>query len=140
MVVYCACPIRGDKKYQKSCIEIIDHIKSLGHTALSEVNEEFKSSMPLTDKQLFKRDIKWLERSKLLIAETSGGSTGVGFEVAYTLYSLKKPVLALAAANSDGVSAMISGCNSDLLTLAKYSNAEELKDIITKFLEKIGED
>ncbi len=140
MVVYCACPIRGDKNYRKNCQEIIEHIKSLGHTALSEINEEFKSSLPLTDKQLFKRDIKWLERSKLLIAEISGGSTGVGFEIAYTLYNLKKPVLALANTNSEGVSAMISGCNSDLLTVKNYSNPEELKIIITDFLEKISED
>jgi hypothetical protein len=76
----------------------------------------------------------------LLIAEISGGSTGVGFEIAYTLYNLKKPVLALANTNSEGVSAMISGCNSDLLTVKNYSNPEELKIIITDFLEKISED
>lgn len=140
MVVYCACPIRGDQKFGKNCKEIIDHIKSLGHTALSEINEDFKSSMPLTDKQIFKRDMKWMERSRLLIAEISGSSTGVGFEVSYMLHNLQKPVLAVAHSKSEEVSAMISGCNSELLTLAEYSDTEDLKEIISKYLDKNGKE
>jgi nucleoside 2-deoxyribosyltransferase len=95
MVIYCAGPIRGDKQYQSSYKEIIKYVSSLGHTALSELNEKFKSAFPLNETQIFKRDIKWLESSKFVIAETTSASTGVGFEIAYSLYNLKKPVLAL---------------------------------------------
>jgi|YelNatPaOPRAMG01_1025707.scaffolds.fasta_scaffold04767_2 nucleoside 2-deoxyribosyltransferase len=138
MIVYCAGAIRGDTKYRKSLLEIIDYVKILGHTALSEFNESFKVSVPLTDKEIYKRDIKWLERSQLVIADVSGTSTGVGFEISYALFKLQKPVLAIANDKSDSVSALIKGCNSILLTYKNYSDYEELKKIISSFINKFN--
>jgi nucleoside 2-deoxyribosyltransferase len=136
MIIYCAGPIRGNTKYRNDFKEIILHIKSLGHTALSEVNEDFNSSIPLTEKQIFKRDIKWIEKSSLLIAEVSGASLGVGFEISYALYKEKMPVLALYNKDVESVSAMIAGCSSALLTVKKYSDSEQLRKIITEFINK----
>ncbi len=140
MIVYCAISIRGEKTYQSFFIELIDHIKSLGHTALSELNSDFKPAAPLTDSEIFTRDIKWIDKSKVLIAEVSGASTGVGFEIAYALYRKKIPVLALANKEAGGnVSAMINGCNSQLITLKLYEDSEDLKKVISDFLKKHGE-
>ncbi len=50
MIIYCAGPIKGDTKYQKYYKEIIEYLTSIGHTGLSELNEEFKTSVPLTSK------------------------------------------------------------------------------------------
>ena len=136
MIIYCAGAIRGDTKYRKSLMEIIEYVKILGHTALSEFNESFKVSVPLTDKEIFKRDIKWLERSQLVIADVSGTSTGVGFEISYALFKLQKPVLAIANEKSESVSALVKGCNSNLLTFKSYSDFEELKKIISSFIIK----
>ena len=49
MIIYCAGPIRGDATYHKFYKQIIEHIAEKGHTALSELNAGFKSSLPLTD-------------------------------------------------------------------------------------------
>ena len=81
MVIYCAGPIKGDTTFQNYYINIIEHLSSLKHTALSELNEDFKSAIPLTAVQIFKRDMKWIERSKMVIAEVSAPSLGVGFEI-----------------------------------------------------------
>ena len=137
MVIYCAGPIRGDKQYQSSYKEIIKYVSSLGHTALSELNEKFKSAFPLNETQIFKRDIKWLESSKFVIAETTSASTGVGFEIAYSLYNLKKPVLALYKKEEKSVSAMVSGCNSEILSVRSYSSPEEMKNIIARYINGI---
>jgi nucleoside 2-deoxyribosyltransferase len=140
MIIYCAGPIRGDKQYQSIYKEMIKYIGSLGHTALSEMNEKFKSAFPLNEGQIFKRDIKWIESSRIVIAETTSASTGVGFEIAYSLYQLKKPVLALYKNEKDSLSAMISGCNSDILTVKSYSSPEDMKKIISKYINEIDND
>jgi hypothetical protein len=135
MIIYCAGAIKGDKKYQKYYKQIIQIVDSLGHTALSELNRNFSTPILLTDKQIFSRDIKWLKNSKLVIAEISGPSLGVGFEIAYALYYLKKPVLALYHASANSLSAMITGCDSDLFSIKKYSDAESLNKIIADYLK-----
>ena len=137
MVIYCAGPIRGDKQYQSFYKEIIKHVNSLGHTALSELNEKFKSAIPLNDAQIFKRDIKWIESSSFVIAETTSSSTGVGFEIAYSLFCLKKPVLALYKKGENSLSAMVSGCNSEILILKSYSDSEDLKKTISQYINEI---
>ena len=140
MIVYCAMSIRGEKTFQHFFPEIVNHITSLGHTALSELNDNFKPAAPLTDTEIFSRDMKWIDKSKVLIAEISCGSTGVGFEIAYSLYKKKIPVLALANKERMGkVSAMINGCNSNLITVKYYEDSEELKKILSNFLKKHNE-
>jgi nucleoside 2-deoxyribosyltransferase len=139
MIIYCAGPIRGNTKYQEDFKKIINCIKSQGHTALSELNEEFKTSVPLTERQIFKRDIKWIEKSMLFIAETSGASLGVGFEISYALYKQKIPVLALINKNAENVSAMISGCSNELLSVKKYSDSVQMDNIIMEFINKYPE-
>jgi 2'-deoxynucleoside 5'-phosphate N-hydrolase len=138
MIIYCAGSIKGDTKYQKFYKEIIDYITSIGHTALSELNEEFKTSVPLTEKQIFKRDIKWIESSKLLIAEASGHSLGVGFEISYAIYKKEIPVLAVINEKAANKSAMIVGCDPKKITVKNYSDSDDLKKIITDFIKKNG--
>ncbi len=137
MIVYCAIPFRGDKTYESYFNVIIEHINSLGHTALCEQSAGFKPAAPLRDLEIFIRDMKWIDKSKVIIAEVSGSSTGVGFEIAYALYKKKIPVLALANKASENVSAMINGCNSNLITLKRYEDNDDLKKSISTFLKKV---
>jgi len=138
MVIYCAGPIRGDTAFRKYHIEIINYVESEGHTALSEIDGQFTSHVKLNDNQIFKRDIKWIESSNIMIAEISGPSLGVGFEISYALFVKKIPVLALFNNEIENISAMITGCNSILLTIANYKNTEELKQIISTFILKVS--
>ncbi len=135
MNIYCAGPIKGDVSYQKYYDEIIAHINSLGLTALSELNKEFSGKKSLTAEEIFNRDISWLKKSDLIIAEVSGPSLGVGFEIAFGLYQLKIPVLALYNKKVKKVSAMITGCNSKLLKVIGYTNTNDLKNTISTFIK-----
>ena len=136
MIIYCAGPIKGDTTYQNSYQEIINFIDTLGHTALAELNGKFNSTIPLTDNQIFKRDIKWIDGSDLMVAEISGPSLGVGFEIAYALFEKKIPVLALASKEVVKLSAMITGCDSELLTLERYGEVEEMHSKIFNYLKQ----
>jgi len=135
MIVYCAGAIKGDTAYQNNYKEIIRFIGSMNHTALAELNGEFKFSVPLSDKQVYTRDIKWIESSELVIAEISGPSLGVGFEIAYAIFQKKIPVLALVSSEVKKISAMITGCNSQLLTIKKYKNIEDMRNIISNYFK-----
>ena len=137
MIIYCAGPIKGDTTFQKFYLEIIDFIESEGHTPLTELIAEIPSANPLTDKQIYKRDIKWIDGSKVMIAEISGPSLGVGFEIAYAIHHKKMPVLALVNQTVKNVSAMITGCDSNLLTVARYNNVEDLKEFIRTYIKEL---
>jgi len=134
MKIYCSGPISGNTDYQNYYLEIINYIKSLGHIAFSQFNEDFHTPNDITDKDIYIRDINWIDHSQLFIAEVSGSSTGVGYEISYTLHQKKIPVLVLSHINVKRVTAMLTGCDNELLTLKKYSNQNELKKIITDFI------
>ena len=136
MIVYCAAPIKGDQKFHNYCLDIIKQVSSLGHTALSELNSEFKPAIPLTDSEIFSRDIKWIDKSEIVIAEVSGPSLGVGFEIAYSIYKKKMNVLALVNSEAQDVSAMVTGCHSELITIKKYADTEDLKKSVSVFIKK----
>ena len=138
MIVYCAAPIKGDQKFHNYCLDIIKQVSSLGHTALSELNVEFKPAVLLTDREIFSRDIKWIDKSEIVIAEVSGPSLGVGFEIAYSIYKKKIHVLALFNSEAQDVSAMITGCHSEFLKIKKYSDTEDLKKAVTSFIKNFA--
>jgi nucleoside 2-deoxyribosyltransferase len=138
MIIYCAAPIRGDQKFHNYCLDIIRQVTSLGHTALSELNDEFKPAVILTEAEIFSRDTKWIDKSEIVIAEVSGPSLGVGFEIAYSLYKKKIPVLALVNFEAKDVSAMITGCHSELLKIKKYSDTEDLKKTLSSFIKNFA--
>jgi hypothetical protein len=137
MIIYCAGPIRGDVTYQKFYTEIINHVEEEGHTALAEFNTRFSVSVQLTDKQIYKRDIKWIDSCRFMIAEISGPSIGVGFEIAYAIFVKHIPVLALCHSQVKKLSAMLSGCDSPLVSIERYANAEEMKQIINEYINRL---
>jgi len=136
MIIYCAGPIRGNLAYQNSFKKIIDYVENLGHSVLTEISGKFGSSIPLTDKQIYKRDLKWIDGSKVMIAEASGPSLGVGFEISYAIFERKLPVLVLYNSEVQQISAMIMGSDSPLLSVQKYQDDDDMKKIIKQFLTK----
>jgi hypothetical protein len=136
MIIYCAGPIRGDVTYQKFFTKVIDYIEGEGHTVLAEFSGKFSSTIPLTDKQTYKRDLKWIDGSRIMIAEISGPSLGVGFEIAYAIFQRKLPVLALCNSEVQNISSMITGCDSPLRTIQKYRDEDDMKRIVRSYISQ----
>ena len=134
MIIYCAGPMRGNTNYHENYSEIVRIVESLGHTALSEKSSKFSSTVLLSDKQIYTRDVKWIDGSKIMIAEVSGPSLGVGFEISYALFVKKIPVLAVYHSNAGQISSMISGWPNPLLQLKKFSDIDDLTSSIKKFI------
>ncbi len=133
--IYCAGPLSGDTTFAENYKWVIQIVKNNGFTPLHE--QELKPNFELTDREIFLRDIKWISDSVGVIAEVSGPSLGVGFEIAYSLYVLKKPVLALYNQEVRRLSAMIKGCDSPLLSIQVYKDELELEKYIKIFLQMV---
>jgi len=133
MKIYAAGAIRGDISYREFYHLTIRILKEFGHSPLTEM--DIKDSLTYNDSDIFSRDINWLSDSKIMIAEISAPSLGVGFEIAYYLYQLNRPVLAIYHEKAKKPSAMILGCDSPLLTKQSYKDEEELRNIISDYLQ-----
>jgi len=138
MIIYCAGPIKGDTKFQGNYKDIVRIVESMEHTALAEFSSKIPSTMLLNDKQIYTRDKKWIDGSKIMIAEVSGPSLGVGFEISYALFVKKIPVLAVYDEKAESVSSMILGCSEPNLQVKKYYNKEDLERTIRNFIANNG--
>jgi hypothetical protein len=92
----------------------------------------------LTEGDVFRRDLEWLTRCDVLVAEASGSSYGVGFEVGYVLgrasVSGQRAVLLYDVARRDKVSRLITGNCDAACTTFGYSSIEELTAFIDRML------
>src|SRR5262249_52210906 len=86
--VYLACTVRGDRAGVAAGRVICERLQANGHevltTHLLAADVEAAESR-LTEEQVFRRDLQWLTACDVLVAEASGSSYGVGFEVGYVV-------------------------------------------------------
>ncbi len=87
---------------------------------------------------MFRRDLEWLTACDVLVAEASGSSYGVGFEVGYVLgrahASGQRVMLLYDTARRDKVSRLITGNDAVACTTFGYGSIEELTAFIDKTL------
>jgi nucleoside 2-deoxyribosyltransferase len=133
MKVYLACTVRGDRGGVLAGRAICARLQDLGHevltTHLLADNVESAESL-LTERDVFRRDIEWLNACDVLVAEASGSSYGVGFEVGYVLgratSSGQRVVLLYDAARRDAVSRLIVGNDDAACATFSYASVDEL--------------
>ncbi|MEZ5318262.1 MAG: nucleoside 2-deoxyribosyltransferase [Vicinamibacterales bacterium] len=134
MRVYLACTIRGDRSRLAVARALGAAIEAAGHDLMTarflEERAEDEDGR-LTPAQVFERDLAWLDACEVLVAEASGSSYGVGFEVGYVLSraarSGQRVVLLYDAALAERVSRMITGNTHPCCTTAGYRDAAEAR-------------
>ena len=80
--------MRGDRTAIATVRALADAIERLGHTILTRhllEDDVDTREGTVTEREVFERDLRWLEGADVLIAEASGSSYGVGFEVGYVV-------------------------------------------------------
>lgn len=141
MNIYLACTVRGDRGAIGAARSLADTLESMGHVVLTrhllEDNVETAESV-LTERAVFERDMEWLDAADLLIAEASGSSYGVGFEVGYVLgrsdVSDQRVLLLYDLARRPMVSRLIAGNVHPNCTTYPYRDADDLLRFIQTFL------
>jgi len=86
MRIYLACTVRGDRGGVLAARVIAGRLRAFGHDVLTshlleDGVDEAESSQ--SERGVFERDLGWLDACDALVAEASGSSYGVGFEVGY---------------------------------------------------------
>jgi nucleoside 2-deoxyribosyltransferase len=131
--IYLACTVRGDRGAIEGLRALAAALESAGHTVLTkhllDDNVEGAESA-LTERAVYERDIAWLESCDVLVAEASGSSFGVGFEVGYVLGRSERTdqrvLLLYRADRRNAISRLIAGNAHPRCEVLKYENPEEL--------------
>jgi hypothetical protein len=143
MKVYFACSISGGRENAHLYQDIVDVIKASGADLLSELfaSQSVDSKKGISAKKnmnkndIWKWDLDWVNEADAIIAEVTQPSLGVGYEIAKA-EEWKKPILTLFYEPSGNrLSAMIEGSPDN--TSINYSNSQEMRDSVIKFLESI---
>ena len=137
MIIYLACTVRGDRSGVLAGRAICARLQHHGHEVLTThllADDVESAESTLTERDVFERDLAWLSRCDVLVAEASGSSYGVGFEVGYVLgravHSGQKVVLLYNTERRHAVSRLITGNCDEACTTFGYSSIEELTAFI----------
>jgi hypothetical protein len=133
MTIYLACTVRGDRGAIAAARAVADVLEQYGHSILTRhlLNDDVEGAEAgLTERAVFERDMRWLTEADLLIAEASGSSYGVGFEVGYVLgraaESSQRVLLLYDVARRGAVSRLITGISHPRCTVSPYSDTQDL--------------
>jgi nucleoside 2-deoxyribosyltransferase len=126
MNIYFACSITGGREFEPVYQEIVAALSADGHiipTSHLVQSEVMENERILSPRDVYERDVNWMDNCDVLIAEVSVPSHGVGYEIGYAL-NIGKPVLCIHQ-KERRVSKMITGNPTQALTVRAYSNNEE---------------
>jgi 2'-deoxynucleoside 5'-phosphate N-hydrolase len=139
--IYLACTVRGDRGAVAISRLLADLLEQLGHTVLTRhllVDDVETQEGQLPERAVFERDLQWLEAADVLIAEASGSSYGVGFEVGYVIgrsaATRQQVLLVYDAARRPLVSRLIAGNTHPACTTYPYRDTEDLLQFVRVFL------
>jgi nucleoside 2-deoxyribosyltransferase len=139
MTIYLACTVRGDRGGVLAGRAICERLQRHGHRVLTThllADSVETAESQITETEVFRRDLEWLAACDLLVAEASGSSYGVGFEVGYVLgraaASGQRVILLYEAARRNQVSRLITGNDAAACTTFGYGSIEELTAFIDK--------
>jgi 2'-deoxynucleoside 5'-phosphate N-hydrolase len=136
MKIYFAGSISAGREDAPFYLEIIKILKMYGEVLTEHIGGSELSSLgevELSDKEIHDRDMNWLLSSDLIVAEVTNPSLGVGYEIGRAIENGKKVICLFRKQKNKRLSAMVFG-SKDLIC-ESYTDIEEVKEIIKKYLE-----
>ena len=137
MKIYFAGSIRGGRSDAKLYLKIIEYLKNFGEVLTEHIGEDSISSFgesSMSDLDIHNRDMDWLIKSDIIIAEVTNPSLGVGYEIGRAIEYGKKIICLYREVDDNRLSAMIAG--SDKVININYSDLNDLKPLINQYLKK----
>jgi nucleoside 2-deoxyribosyltransferase len=141
MTIYLACTVRGNRGGLDAARALSDRLQHQGHTVLTTHllgDDADAVEGSLTEHQVYERDIQLLESADLLIAEASGSSYGVGFEVGYVLgrsaQTRQCVLVVFDEARRPVISRLVSGVSHQACTVRSYHDAADLVGVVEDYL------
>jgi 2'-deoxynucleoside 5'-phosphate N-hydrolase len=142
MQIYLACTVRGDRSAVAGLRTLVASLERSGHTVLTKhlLDDNVDGAeAALTERAVYERDIAWLETCDVLIADGTGSSFGVGFEVGYVLgrsdRTGQRVVLLYRADRRDQISRLIVGNAHARCDVIEYENPDDLAARVSQNLK-----
>lgn len=127
MNIYFSGSIRGGQQDSELYKELIEDLKKYGTVLTEHVGNKIIDTS-ITDQEIHDRDVQWIEKSDLIVAEVTVPSLGVGYEIGRAV-EMNKPIICLYRnQNGKTTSAMIRGCSR--LKCFEYQTIDEAKLIL----------
>jgi 2'-deoxynucleoside 5'-phosphate N-hydrolase len=138
MKIYFSGSISGGRAHEAIYQHLVAWLQAQGHDVLSAhvadpVTLEREKDLP--PREVFARDVRWVEACEAMIAEVSTPSLGVGYEYGLAV-QLGKPVLCVHRSGLR-LSKMITGNPASNLVVAAYSSETELNDLLGSFITRL---
>ena len=134
--LYFAGSIRGGRQDSEIYRKLIDHLRTYGPVLTEHVGDDelLRQEKKMSEQEIFARDMEWLRRSEVMVAEVSVPSLGVGYEIALAQALGKKIVCLCRKSVGNLLSAMIAG--NPALILVRYDTLEEAQALIDTHLQQ----
>lgn len=124
---------RGDVALYRKLIDALEddgHRVLAGAVAMESVDAQGED---LSRREIFERDLRWLDECDLLVAEVTMPSHGVGYEIAYARWQRRIPVIALTRRRC---SAMLEGDPG--IELIEYADVLEAVSRLVESVRRTG--
>ena len=134
MTIYFAASISGGRGDQGIYEQIIELLRKHG-TVLTEhfgAASLTAAGENLSDRYIHDRDLEWLRRADVLVAEVTTPSLGVGYEIGRAVEWGKRIVCLHRSSQDRRLSGMIAGCAG--VTVFTYQEVAELPEILRRAL------
>jgi 2'-deoxynucleoside 5'-phosphate N-hydrolase len=134
MKIYFGFTVAGDRSGIDAARKIVHRLEEMGHEVLTRhlvSDSAWEADRSISPQDVYRRDMAWLEQCDVFIAEVSGSSFGLGFEVGYLLGATSKKVVLLYRREMERkVSLLITGNTHANCTLTPYDTVEEVERFI----------
>jgi len=138
MKIYFGFTVAGDRSALETARRLVQLLEGLGHEVLTRhlVNDDaWERDRLISPQDVYRRDMAWLQKCEVLIAEVSGSSFGLGFETGYVLGATAKKVILFYRRDLEKkISLLITGNTHPNCMLAPYSNITDVESFITRNL------
>lgn len=139
MRIYLACTVRGNRSGVAAARVAAETLRALGHEVLtSHLLEDGvdQAESALTERDVFERDRRWLDACDAVVAEASGSTYGVGFEVGYVTgrasASGQRIFVLYDAASRRTVSRLISGYADPNGATCAYESLGDVRSFVER--------
>jgi nucleoside 2-deoxyribosyltransferase len=134
MKIYFGVTVAGDRSAIDTARKVVQLLEQLGHEVLTRHlvdDNAWESDRSISARDVYRRDMAWLEQCELFIAEVSGSSFGLGFETGFLLGATNKRVVLLYRREVEQrISLLISGNAHENCTLVPYATFEDVETFI----------
>jgi nucleoside 2-deoxyribosyltransferase len=135
VIIYLACTVRGDRGGVAAGRVLADGLKARGHHILTEhlLRDDVETvESGVTEAEIFRRDVEWLDACDVLVAEASASSYEVGYVLARAAETGKRVFLLHSVDAAHRISRLILGNTHPACIRVPYASTADVESFLDR--------